>query len=201
MVKMEIKDGLKEVMKLRLLSKSWHQAFIIYGGWSANIFLNAKGSAHLQTVCELLRDLSGLEIRLTEKNINFSPIFSLTRLTSLELSTYFADNPDPYQKTFVSMSMLPPSLKKLILYHAELRHMDEMHLPCLTRLDVQIPSEEDCNEDLAQLTKLQLLEVGLPIVCCLKGVDRNKRALRIVSNICILLAVRQRLDLVRAECL
>lgn len=111
----------------------------------------------------MLRDMSSLDISLTYEDINFSSISSLTQLTSLELSAYPAGI-YPSQ-TVISMRMLPLSLKKLTLYHVELRHTDEVSLPYLTRLELIPAGKRDDN--LTLLTKLLDLKVCPTVICCL----------------------------------
>lgn len=158
MVMIEAECGIEEVAKCRLLSKSWCNVFAQYKGWSADISLRPKETDNLRTVCKLLPHMSSLELRAGSKKIDFSPIASLTQLTSLDLYTYLDVTSNPIQETIVSTQPLPASLKKLTLRSAELRHMNELHLPQLTWLNIYL--EEEGGDVLALLTKLLHLKVG-----------------------------------------
>ena len=161
MVKIEAQEGVKAVADLRLLSKSWHQAFTQYRGLEARIVLHAKEAAHLLAVSELLADMSHLYLYPTKENMDLSPITSLSRLTSLQLFAYKAYRAQPTQtKSEFSISLLPTSLRELWLVdYAKLRHMDNLHLPYLTKLELFSP--EKCDDDLAFLSKLRHLKVSL----------------------------------------
>lgn len=138
LIKVEARQGFQKAVEMRLLSKAWRSAFDSYQGRSACMIVQARGSDRVREVCSILSQMHSLHLVATEVATDFSPLSSLRQLTSLSLSHTWDSRWMPAHEPSLSACMLPVSLRRLDLCPVTMRDIEQLHLPNLTWLSLEV---------------------------------------------------------------
>ncbi len=162
-------DGLKGLLLLRLVSKSWKDACQEYSG---GIKFAAQRPDDLAHACKALPNLSELTMSLLREGFNLYPLSRCSRLSDISLSTYQSREDRYLHAIYLEQAYLPATIRALALESVCLEPAYMGNLTRLTRVRFLWPSNfpPGIRDGLLDLPKLQVcLSAGISMTrsgCC-----------------------------------